>query len=255
MFHTPYIFRNIRILRKVSFSVFRRYTELMKFRYTVERRMGVIMLLDHLDKIVLHLLWLGVWEADRIDYLKTVVLKRKRGERIVFLDIGSHGALYPLVLDKYINFDRIIAFEPEPVSLAQIHANVMMNNLWGKLEIVAKAVSSSSGSAKFLAHKNNRGQSRLAETQESQDKNIIDVQVISIDEMFDEIGTLLVVKIDVEGHEREVIMGMQDAIINNSVILQVEKNDGDILSVEQILTPLGMKRVHSIGQDHFFVKS
>jgi FkbM family methyltransferase len=217
--------------------------------------MGVLMLLDKMDKIDLHLLCWGVWEPDRIDYLKTMVLERKHGERTVFLDIGSHGALYPLVLDKYINFDRIIAFEPEPVSLAQIHANVMMNNLWGKLEIVPKAVSSSSGSAKFLALKNNRGQSRLAETQESQDKNIIDVQVTSIDEIFDEIGTFLVVKIDVEGRENEVIIGMQNTIMNNSIVLQVEKNDGDIPSVEKILTPLGMRRVHSIGQDHYFVKS
>jgi FkbM family methyltransferase len=257
MFHTPAIFNNIRFLRKLSFSTFRRYAELFKSRYSVERRMGVSMLLDKMDKVDLNLLCGGIWESDRIDYLKTAILSQMRPEkRTVFLDIGSHGALYSLVLAKHINFDRIIAFEPEPVGIAQINANVMMNDLCGRLEIVPKAVSASSGVAKFLvAHESNRGQSRIVEADHPASGSTIDVQITSIDDMLDESDTFLIAKIDVEGHETEVISGMKNTIAHNFVIIQVEINNIATSNVEKLLFSHGFKMINSIEQDYYFLKT
>ncbi len=257
MFHTPAIFKKFRFLRKLSFSIFRRYVEFVKLRYTVERRMGVFMLLDKSDKVDLNLLCGGFWEEDRIEYLKELVLKfRQKGQRAVFLDIGSHGALYSVVLNKYVNFDRIIAFEPEPVGVAQITANAMMNDIWDKLEIIQKAVSSSRGVSKFVvAHESNRGQSRLVGSHSHDFENIIDVDVISVDEFLKESNALLIAKIDVEGHEIEVIKGMKNTIRSNYIIIQVEINDFLSDAVEKLLEPLGVRLIHSIGQDYYFIKS
>jgi hypothetical protein len=64
-----------------------------------------------------------------------------------------------------------------------------------------------------------------------------------------------VIKIDVENHEINVILGMQEIIKNNFVVLQVEINDGDVQRVAKCLNPLGVNLVHSIGQDYYFVKA
>ncbi len=256
MFATPPIFAKNRVLRRWSFSLLRRYAKLVKPRFIVERRMGALMLLDQRDKVDLNLLCAGSWEADRVAFLHDLIVPARRGRRTVFLDIGAHGALYSLVLDKRLNFDRILVFEPEPVALAQIRANVMMNGLGKKTEIVAKAVSSTSGVARFIvAHESNRGQSHMAGLREPVKSDGLSVEVVSIDETLVERDALLVAKIDVEGHEDEVIMGMRETIRNNDLILQVEKNDEDIWPMERLLNGFGMKRVNSIGQDHYFVKA
>lgn len=254
MLHTPSALNKLRPLRKLFFSVFRRYAEIFLHRYSVQRRMGVLMLLDKQDKVDLNLLCGGYWETDRIDYLMNLVrLKRHLAARTVFLDIGAHGALYSLVLDKHLHFDRIVAFEPEPVGLAQIRANAMMNGIGSKFEVVAKAVSAEVGVAKFLlSHESNRGQSHLAPNQGSQTEQIMDVEVTSIDELFADQGTLLVAKIDVEGHEDDVVRGMKVAISNNHVILQVEINDGNDLRAADFAQTHKLTLIHSIGQDYYF---
>jgi len=254
--HTPALFRKVGFSRKLSFSLFRRYAEVFKPRYCVERRMGVRLLLDRVNKVDLHLLCAGVWEPDRIAYLRDLALRRRQGRRARVLDIGAHGGLYSLVLDRSIGFDAIVAIEPEAKSLAQLRANVMMNDLADKVEIVAKAASRKSGYAQFIvAHESNRGQSHLLSRKSEKQVAAILVETVAVDRIFTEKATLVVAKIDVEGHEDEVIGGMTETIKNNSVILQIERNDADVSRLDQLLTPLGLVRVHSIDQDHYYVKS
>jgi FkbM family methyltransferase len=253
MFHTPSLFRRFKLLRKWSFSLLRRYALISKPRFVVERRMGVLMLLDQRDKVDLNLLCGGVWEADRIEYLEGLVRAHRRGRRCVFLDVGAHGALYSLVLDRRLSFDRIVVFEPEPISLAQIGANVAINGLQGKTEIVAKAASSRAGLAPFLvAEAGNRGQSHLVDRGLAKS---VEVETTPIDEVIDEADALIVAKIDVEGHENEVLLGMRATIGKNFAIVQVEKNGEDLQRLQSILAECGMTHVHSIGQDHYFLKA
>ena len=93
MFATPLFMTRNRVLRRWCFSLLRRYAKLTKPRFVVERRMGALMLLDQRDKVDLHLLCGGFWEADRIEYLHKLILAARQGRRTVFLDIGAHGAL------------------------------------------------------------------------------------------------------------------------------------------------------------------
>ena len=66
MMHAPVAFYDKRLLRRLSFGLFRRYAKTFKHRYVVERRMGVLLLLDQLNKVDMHLLCSGAWEPDRM---------------------------------------------------------------------------------------------------------------------------------------------------------------------------------------------
>ena len=255
MFHAPAFLQKYAPLRKLSFSLFRRYVEAFKPRFSVERRMGALLLLDKRNKVDLHLLCAGAWEADRIAYLRDLVLRHKSGRRALFLDIGAHGGLYSVLLEKAVGFDRLVAFEPEPISLAQMRANVMMNDIGHKVEIVAKAVSDTSGTALFhVAHESNRGQSHLLRAEDVARKTGRAVELATVDAYVTELGALVVAKIDVEGHEDEVLRGMRRTLHDNSAIVQLERNIDDIEEFERTIAATGLRRVHSIGQDHYFVK-
>lgn len=255
MFHMPKLFYDIGFLRKLSFSLLRRYARYMMSRYVVETRMGAVLLLDQVNKVDLHLLCDGFWEADRIEYLVYLISKYSSGKKSIFLDIGAHGALYSIVLAKSHTFERIVAFEPDPRNLAQIYANIMMNELATKVEVVTKAVSSKTATANFVAsHESNRGQSHVAKDGGGARKDTVEVETITIDDVLDARKSLVVAKIDVEGHEGDVILGMSETISNNSVILQIENNDNDLVHIERYFADLGVRRIHSIGQDHYFLK-
>jgi len=257
MMHAPVSWYDKRLLRRLSFGLFRRYAKTFKDRYSVERRMGAFLLLDQLNKVDMHLLCGGVWEPDRIHFLRDLIVQQRRSdEKVVFLDIGAHGALYLLVLDPYVRFDRMIAYEPEPSSLAQIRANLMMNDLVERVEVIPKAVSDEEGSSQFtIVEQGNRGESRIVEGASENRGHLINVSVTTVDATFSDIGVLLVAKIDVEGHENKVVRGMLNALRNNRVILQIEKNTDDLADLERSLRAIGVERVHSISQDHYFVKT
>lgn len=256
MIHAPVSFYNIKLLRKWSFSIMKRYARTFKGRYIVEKRMGVYLLMDRINKVDSHLLFGGVWEPEQLRFLKELVCKHKRsGEDVVFLDVGAHGALYALILDKEINFDQIIAYEPVPINLIQLRANLLMNNCLRKVQVIDKAVSDQDGTTKFIvSREKNRAHSRMIEFRIEPDEEMIDVEVTTIDNTVGRSGALIVAKIDVEGNEGKVIAGMCNTIKNNRAILQIERNKDSPVDLDELLTPLGMKRIHSIGPDNYFVK-
>ena len=46
----------------------------------------------------------------------------------VFLDVGAHWGLYALLAHRTRQFERIVAFEPDPANYAQLQANLFLND-------------------------------------------------------------------------------------------------------------------------------
>jgi FkbM family methyltransferase len=106
----------------------------------------------------------------------------------------------------------IIAVEPQPhvykALLASFRANGIKNYI-----AVRKALSSKSGSTEFIVS-NFSNWSRIAEGGEAVDMYKINVKVSSVDELMNELGLqkLDLVRMDVEGHEEEILEGMRPII-------------------------------------------
>ena len=257
MIHPPAIFAKIRPLQNLSSSLLKRYARLFKGRYSVERRMGVRMLLDQTNVVDRHLLLRGAWEAEQIAFLAGLVRRhRKPGERCVFLDIGAHGALYALTLERELQFDEIVAFEPSPVNLAQLRANLLLNDCVGRVRVVEQAVSDREGRATFVvSNARNRGHSRIHGGDLASGEAMIEVATTTIDSLPGPRGALVVAKIDVEGGELAVLKGMGATLATNRVILQVERNTGALSDLVETLAPAGLTFLKSIDHDHYFVKA
>ena len=65
-----------------------------------------------------------LYEHDQIDYLTRSL---QSVQPTVFLDIGSHAALYSIVLKQHFPEMEVHAFEPDRTNLCQLYANLFVN--------------------------------------------------------------------------------------------------------------------------------
>jgi FkbM family methyltransferase len=259
MIAIPQSIARIPILRGLLRLAITGYARITRGRYLVEERMGLRLLIDQENVIDRQIFLSGTWEKDHLDTLFGLVEKHRRpGEKAVFLDIGAHWGLYALLACKSGIFERIVAFEPDPTNYAQLQANLFLNGAENTIEAHRLAASDSERTfGLYLRTHLNRGATQLVETG-------LDGQgtcrAVRVDNLLDFEGKLLVIKMDVEGHELEAIGGLLGLLAKNRCVLQVEiwgfpeeERPRRYKILEPLLARYGMTCVHAIVADHFFV--
>jgi FkbM family methyltransferase len=219
--------------------------------------MGALFLIDQLNSVDRNLLIKGAWEPRQIDTLKRLIVENRRtDQQVIFLDIGAHGALYSIILATNALADRIIALEPDPTNLAQLRANLFINGLLDRIEVIDKAASDRNGRIPFFVAKtSNRGGSRMTETEPEILDHCIEVHAERLDDMVEGIeNSLVVAKIDVEGSELVVLDGMTEIIGNNRCLFQVESFNDTVGELRTWMGSHGFKHVKTVDFDHFFLK-
>ena len=262
MIPVPQSVARIPILRGLFRVVLSGYAGLTRGRYMVEERMGLRLLLDRENVVDRQIFVSGTWEKELVDTLFGLVReeRRRHSGEAVFLDLGAHWGFYALLAHQSGLFDRIVAFEPDPTNYAQLQANLFLNGVETAIE--ARQLAVSDGERTFglgLRSQGNRGATRLVETQQAGE---VTCRAVRVDSQFDFCGKLLVVKMDVEGHEIEAIEGMVGLLANNRCIIQVEVwSDPEeemprrLAILEPLFARYGIKCVRTIIGDHFFVSA
>jgi FkbM family methyltransferase len=143
----------------------------------------------------------------------------------IFFDIGANSGIYTLSAEKYIEPQRIYAFEPIP----ELHFR--LKRMFKKANIFKIALSDSIGVHKFKIPKigqleyKTRGKlnTNYIESGETNFR-IIQVRTSTIDSFVIEknIPKISFIKIDVEGHELQVIMGGVITLKAMRPVLQLE---------------------------------
>ena len=238
------------------------WVRLTRGRYWVERRMGLRLLLDYENVVDRQIFLTGSWEKDLLDRLFGLVEAQRRHHDggLVFLDIGSHWGLYALLARRTGLFERIVAFEPDPTNHAQLQANLFLNGAEADIEVLKLAASDREASfGLFMRSHANRGATRVARDGEP---GQVACRADRVDRHVDLEGKLLVVKMDVEGHELEALEGMVGLLARNRCVLQVEiwdMPDGELQRREKILDAFfarfGMTCVGSSVNDHWYVSA
>ena len=78
------------------------------------------------------------------------------------------------------------------------------------------------------------------------------MDAISIDRSFQVRDSLIFIKIDVEGHELEVMEGMSELIRLNKVFLQIECYPDKINALSKMLEKQDFHQLTNIDNDHYF---
>lgn len=225
-------------------------------RYLIERRQGLILLIDRTNAVDAELHVAGSWEPHTVERLFSLVAaaRQRCPKGAVFLDVGAHWGFYALLAHKKGWFERIVAVEPDPANYAQLQANLFLNGASTTIEALKLAASDRAATFGLKAGSRNRGGSRLVEARDG----LATCQAARLDAVLDCADRLLVVKIDVEGHEEPAIDGMLAVVARNHCVLQIEIWDlpDDPRRAHRIteqLARLGIRHIDTVDRDHFFV--
>lgn len=213
--------------------------------FHLSRREGALWLLNHRNFVDRQLGLFGGFEQLQLAQFFAPAPKPAD----VFLDVGANFGLYSVLAAIKGAAKRIIAFEPDPRNAAQLHANLYLNGLAGRVEVRAEAVSDKDGPIGLLLDRGgSTGQTRVV----GEEQATATVPAIALDNHFDWRGLDLLVKIDVEGHEYGVLLGMARLLTENQARLQIEIFEENRTKVEPLLADLGYECFDQIGQVFYY---
>jgi FkbM family methyltransferase len=201
-----------------------------------------------------YILAFGIYEEEQRSMLFTAAREiAVPGRRRVFIDIGAHSGVYSLWAHGSGQFDKIIAVEADPRNVAQLQANLFLNDLIGEIEVIPAAAASTTGEISFgMAHRRSRDVSRIPMGDTMPRGRIQTVRSTRIDDIEQVRGGVMVAKIDVEGFEVEVVKGMDGLLKGNMCLLQVEVFPATFDHFLEVMTDLGFHYVAGIGNDRYF---
>ncbi len=220
----------------------------IKGRTKAHDRFGCLFNLD-LDEFVDCEFYLrGGFETDGIELLAR--LADDRG-CTAFIDIGAYIGAFSLPLAKSRGIEKVYGFEAHPENFARYVANIELNGLGDVIAPFKVALSSESGTAQLFisdarkeinALKLNQGTTSLVRNPDRHTRSI-EIAKKPLDGLLDLEGRSLAIKIDVEGHEAEVLGGMKNLLRSNACVLHIEIFPDRLDAVDALLRELGLTRL------------
>ena len=169
----------------------------------------------------------------------------------VFLDVGANIGRYTITLAKKVGpGGRVIAFEPCSNSYSALRKNIDLNNL-GNVITLPLALWNEEGYHHMYV-KANAGSNSLVEDNGAIGKE--KVRTITLDGLLKELifTRIDLIKIDVEGAEREVLEGMKKTLQHFKPSLIIEVRDDNVSWVENFLNLLGYTKQDKQDINHLY---
>ena len=233
----------MRIIKKILNSSYKRVNTFFGSGFSVERSYGLKWLIDWSNRVDKKMTF-KLFEDDQISYF---INNYKKYKPEYFLDIGAHGGLYSIILKNKFPKLNVWAFEPDRQNRYQLYGNLFLNNFEREIEVYNFGLSSNNKEVAFgIVKDGNRGGKTIMESGE------LKINVKPLDEVFLEKNKICFVKIDVEGHELEVIKGSKKFLKNNFCLIQVEISHEDSLrEFDIVMNRLGYSLVKKID-DYYY---
>lgn len=176
----------------------------------------------HLGQLIDRQIYLfGSYAPGELAFLgKAAAVLRQRGETLTFMDVGANVGQHSLFMAMHA--DRVLAFEPNPAAADQLVANVDLNKL-DNIQLFRFALGSTETTAPLgSGFEGNNGSRSLTWTLDC--AKDINVQVRRGDDVLEQIGASKVglMKIDVEGYEREVFCGLRQTLQHDRPVILFE---------------------------------
>ena len=197
----------------------------------------------------------GFYEKEQLIFLDKICNK---DEITHFLDIGANIGYYSLYFKKINN---IFAFEPNKKNFLRLKENNELNNLNIKMYNFGLS-NTNSDSEIWYTNKDKMGGSAIYEKNDPalkkyNYKDIIKEKILTkkLDDIIDINNSKILVKIDVERHEKKVLEGMNRMIKQNNIIRQIDIGHDQQNEVFSYLNKLNLKWINTIRHDHYFIKN
>ena len=235
-----------KFLRKSAASFLKRFYIFTNGGYSVGRAYGARFLFDWrypIDKKVA----VELYEYEQISFM-CKVLDRLGADMMI--DIGAHAGLYSIIARTRHPQLEIHAFEPDRTNLCQLYANLFINNLQSDINVHEHGLSNHDRSVSFITSADNssRATRRISATGDTE------IMVKRLDEVLDCRDRIIAIKIDVEGHELQVVDGARELLASNKCFLQIEARSDSFDQLRQQMNDLGYRYITTLS-DHFFTNT
>ena len=233
----------MKILKKILNSAYKRKNTLFGNGFSVENSYGCKWLIDWSNSVDKKMVF-RLFEDKQITFFIKNYMKYNPE---YFLDIGAHGGLYSIILKKNFSKLNVIAFEPDQQNRYQLYGNIFLNNFENEIKVYDFGLSNNKNQVSFgIRKEGNRGGKTIKES------GNLKITVNPLDDIFLEKNKNCFIKIDVEGHEKEVIMGSKNFLKNNFCLIQVEILDEKKFNdFNLMMNKLGYKLVKKI-EDYYY---
>jgi FkbM family methyltransferase len=177
----------------------------------------------------------------------------------LFFDIGANIGAYTVFISSLDSVEKTYSFEPDKSARSELVKNIKLNNLSEKVVVYDAAVSDTSSVKVFGVFDGMSGINGILETtihDQSKFRTQVAVNTVTLDELTHPKGQSIALKIDVEGHEPNVVLGAANLIKNNICILQIESySSTDNPPLKGLVHDLGLKEVIQVGPDLYLSNS
>ncbi|HKN00801.1 MAG TPA: FkbM family methyltransferase [Candidatus Binataceae bacterium] len=149
------------------------------------------------------MIYFNAYEQDLISTVLPLVNPNE-----VFFDVGGNVGFYALHAARLMQTGCVYAFEPEPGNFARLRKNCELNGFERRMRLHMLAVSDTVGQATFFRCDRNSGWGNLKGFPDVRDSEL-EVKTTTIDDFCncEGISRIGFLKIDVEGHEPQVVAG------------------------------------------------
>jgi len=247
-------------LKKAYQSLVYKFYILIKKEEILIKCQNINLLIEIRDPIEREIFFNLSYEEEQI---ATIVEFSKKNKQDYFLDIGSNCGYYALFIAKIFPNTNVLAFEPIKKTYDKLIKNIHLNDLNRQIQtfnfglsdannkvqmrtLIKKGFAQSGG---FTVHDKNR-ELKTNET-------LLEANLKIGDELIKYINKKLLIKIDVEGHEINVLKGLSRLIKNNKIYMQIEIFHENKENIFNFLEKNDFRFVKNINgnrkNDYFFV--
>ena len=237
-----------RVIGDILFTfAFEKFTKFNRNRLARSDRQKT-MFVNVADHVGARVVMRGAYDGYRLEALHELLLdQRSRTQQSggTALDIGANIGNHALAFSQM--FSRTLCFEPVPCIFDVLNANLRLNSATN-VESHNVGLSQTSGRFPFQFKPNALGEGSITDESDRNASMSIDVRVgdeevsrhISDDERIE------FVKIDVEGHEPQVLLGLKKTLIRHRPIVWFEAHGR--AAAEDCIAPLV-----DAGYEHFYI--
>ncbi len=234
------------IYKKYWMSIRKRLRLARNERFFIKNIGDVLFLLDIKNRVDRHIDVSENYEPEQVKFFFQLL---QNNVCSVFVDIGAHWGYYSMLMAKQTRLKPldIHAFEPDRINRYQLYANLFLNKLEQIVKVYDCGLSDHNGQASFYNyHEGNRGRSHISA------QGMSSIEVRCIDNILSITDKVIGIKIDVEGHESNVVAGMTELLRNNRCILQIESFEDVLPRLSMQLKEAGYKHIKCIESDHYY---
>jgi len=213
-----------------NFVLLKVLTNIFHIRFFERRVHNYKMILDLRDKgVAKDLMIYGTREKEHIFILQQEVQKD-----MAILDLGANIGYYSLMMAKLVGHQgKIYAVEPSFSNYSILNCNIILNDLDGIVDSFNIGISDRTGIQKFYQSEKSNWHTfyphvhRESSTEELTEDKAVALNVMTIDEFLKGKRNIDLIRMDVEGYEVEILIGLiptlQDPNVKPKILFETHQ--------------------------------